>query len=214
MSDILLFGIREAARLACAYLREDTGHRPVAYTVTSDFMPDNPSLDGLPVVAFETILENYPPSRHRFLAAMSYRDHNRHRARVFGTVKSMGYEMISYVSPRATVFPGVTVGENSMILEGCVVSPGSRIGADVMIQAGCVIAHDARIGDHAFLGPGAVLSGSVELGPYAFVGSGAVVRDRVRLGEGSFVAMGSVVRDDTLPWTNYDGFPARRWDKK
>jgi len=211
MAKILIFGVKQAARLACAYLRHDTGDEPVAYAVTAEYLPVERVLDGLQVVPFETITTSHPPSQHRFLVAMSYRDHNRHRARIFEQVKALGYSMISYVSPRATIFPGLSIGENSMVLEGCVVSPGCQIGEDVMIQAGCVIAHDARIGHHAFLGPGAVLAGSVEVGAYAFVGCGAVIRDRVRLSEGSFVAMGSIVRGDTEPWAHYDGMPARSW---
>lgn len=213
MANILIFGVKEAARLACTYVRQDTSDHPVAFTVTSDYMPSERVFDGLPVVPFESIANSHPPPHHRFLVPMSYRDRNRHRARIYEQVKTLGYAMISYVSPRAIVFPGLSIGENSMVLEGCVVSPGCRIGDNVMIQAGCLIAHDARIGDHAFLGPGAMLSGLVEVGPYAFIGSGAVVRDQVRLGEGSFIAMGSVVRDDTEPWVNYDGMPARRWQK-
>ena len=211
MSAILIFGVKEAARLACAYLRNDTSDEPVAYTVTSDFLPAERVLDGLPVVPFESVTSSHPPSQHRFLAPMSYRDHNRTRAGIFEQVKALGYEMVNYVSPRAIVCPGLKIGENSMVLEGCVISPRCEIGNNVMIQAGCVIAHDARIGHHAFFGPGAVLAGLVEVGPYTFLGSGAVVRDKVRLGEGSFVAMGSVVQDDTEPWAHYNGIPARRW---
>lgn len=211
MAKTVIFGVKEAARLACAYLRQDTKDKPVAYAVTADCLPADRVLDGLPIVEFESVTGSYPPPEHRFLAPMSYRDHNRHRARIFDQIKTLGYQMVTYVSPRATVWPGLHIGENSMILEGCVISPGCVIGDNIMMQAGCVIAHNARIGHHSFLGPGAVLAGSVEVGPYTFVGSGALVRDRVRLAEGSFIAMGSTVRGDTEPWTHYDGVPARRW---
>jgi len=213
MASVLIFGIREASRLACGYLRRDTGHRVVAYTVTNEFMPKDTMLDGIPVVPFESISERYSPLDHSFIVPMSYRDHNRLRARIYQSVKVLGYPLISYVSPRATVFPGVAIGENTMILEGCVISPQCRIGNNVMAQAGCVIAHDAEIGDHAFLAPGVVISGLVRIEPYVFVGSGSVIRDQLTLGEGSFIAMGSVVREDTLPWVNYDGAPARPWSR-
>lgn len=213
MKGVVIFGVKEAARLSCAYLRHDTNDEPVAYTVTAEYLPAERTLDGLPVVPFESIISSHPPSRFRFLVPMSYRDRNRHRARIFEQVKTFGYELASYVSPRATVFPGLNIGVNSMILEGCVVSPGCTIGDDVMIQAGCVIAHDAHIGHHAFLGPGVVLAGLAKIGPYVFIGSGTVVRDKVQLGEGSFIAMGSVVQADTEPWCNYNGAPAQRWTK-
>lgn len=211
MGRTVIFGVREAARLACGYLREDAKNEPVAYAVTADYLPPERVLDGLPIVPFESITDTHPPSEHRFLAPMSYRDHNRHRARIFKEIKALGYGMVTYISRRAIVCPGLRIGENSMVLEGCVVSPGCVIGDNVMIQAGCLIAHDARIGDHAFFGPGAVLAGQVEVGPYVFIGSGAQVRDRVRLGEGSFIAMGSMMRSDTEPWAHYDGRPAARW---
>lgn len=214
MDRIVIFGIKDAARLACGYLRDAGQEEPVAYAVNREYLPDDPVLDGIPVVPFESIVESHPPAEHRFLVPMSYRDHNRHRARIFEQVKALGYRMINYVSPRAIVCPGVKIGENSMVLEGCVISPECVIGDDVMIQAGCVIAHGARIGDHAFFGPGATLAGLVEVGPCVFVGAGAVVRDQVRLGEASFIAMGSSVRGDTLPETHYDGIPARPWSKE
>ncbi len=209
MKHIVIFGIKEAARLACGYLRHDTDLVPVAYTVTQAFMPQELELDGLPIVPFESIVDRFPPDRHAFIAPMSYRSHNRHRARTFTDIRSLGYRTISYVSPRATLCPGVAIGTNTMVLEGTVISPRCVIGDNVMIQAGCVIAHDVRIGDHAFLAPGAVLAGSVDVGSYAFIGAGGVIRDRVRLGEGSFLAMGSVVRNDTEAWTHHDGNPAR-----
>jgi len=211
VAQILIFGIKSAARLACAYLRQDTSHEPVAYTVTADYLPVEKTLDGIPIVAFEDIPRSHPPSHHSFLVPMSYKDHNRHRAAVFNRVKNLGFEMISYVSPRATIFPGLKIGKNSMVLEGCVVSPGVSIGDNVMIQAGCVIAHDAQIGDHAFFGPGAVLAGLIAVEPFVFVGSGAVIRDQLRLAEGSFVAMGSIVQEPTEPWAHYCGQPARLW---
>src|ERR1035438_5042776 len=119
MGKILIFGVKEAARLACGYLRNDTCDEPVAYTVTADYLPAERVQDNLPVVPFESVTSSHPPTQHRFLVPMSYQDHNRHRSRIFEQVKALGYAMINYVSPRAIIYPGLKIGENSMILEGC-----------------------------------------------------------------------------------------------
>lgn len=209
MKRVVIFGVADAARLVCQYLRYDTDFIPVAYAVTRQFMPTVGELDGIPVVEFDAVTTLFPPSECCFIAPMSYRSHNSHRARIFGEIRTRGYMTINYVSSRAVVAPGVRIGTNTVVLEGSVISPCCAIGDDVMIQAGCTIAHGVAIGDHAFLAPGVVVAGAARVGPYAFVGAGAVIRDRIHLGEGSFVAMGSVVRSDTREWTHYDGNPAR-----
>lgn len=98
MAKVLIFGVKHAARLACTYLRQDSSDKPVAYCVTTEYLPAERFLDGLPVVPFESVSSSHPPAQNRFLGPMSYRDHNRHRARIFEQVKALGYASITVCS--------------------------------------------------------------------------------------------------------------------
>ena len=117
MARVIIFGLRDSASLAHFYLRHDSEHEVVAFCVTSEFMPADPTFEGLPVVAFEDVQNHYSAQNHHFFAPMSGRDMNRRRATVYRQIKANGYELISYVSSRATVFEGTPIGDNCFILE-------------------------------------------------------------------------------------------------
>jgi sugar O-acyltransferase (sialic acid O-acetyltransferase NeuD family) len=212
MARVIVFGLQDFASLAHFYLRHDSEHEVAAFTVTRDFLPDGPSpeFEGRPVVPFEDLERSHPPGEFRLFAPMSARGMNRPREAIYLGAKGRGYGFISYVSSRATVFPGTPIGENCFILEDNTIQPFARIGDDVVLWSGNHVGHHSVVGDHAMFTSHVVLSGHCEVGPYCFLGVNATIRDGLRLGEGTLVAMGACVGRDTEPWSVYQGVPARR----
>src|SRR5262245_59254281 len=111
MAKVVIFGVQDFAQLACFYLRHDSDHDVVAFSVHRSYLPEGGCFEGLPVVPFEDVEHSYRPAEHSFFAPLSQRRMGRDRETVYQQIKAKGYGLISYVSSRATVFPGTTIGE-------------------------------------------------------------------------------------------------------
>ena len=109
----------------------------------------------------------------------------------------------AYVSPLASLSPGVFVGANS------VVAAGAKLAEHVFVNRGVTVGHDTQVGAYSRLQPGANLGGLTVLGRGVTVGLGATVLERLRLGEGAFVGAGAVVLEDVPPQVLVVGIPAK-----
>jgi sugar O-acyltransferase (sialic acid O-acetyltransferase NeuD family) len=210
MAKVVIFGVQDFAQLGNFYLRHDSLHEVVAFSVDEAFLPEGHTFEGLPVVPFERVEEAYPSVEFSFFAPMSHRRMNRLRESVYRRIKEKGYSLVSYVSSRATVFPGTKIGDNCFILEDNTVQPFVEIGDNVVLWSGNHIGHHSVIKDHVLFTSHVVLSGNCTVEPYCFFGVNATVRDRARIAEGSLIAMAAAVTRDTEPWGVYKGNPARK----
>jgi len=213
MAEVIIFGLRDIASLAHFYLTHDSEHEVVAFSVTKEYLPEEMVFEHLPVVPFDKIERSYPPSRFSFFAPMSQRKMNRARESVYNQIKQRGYNLISYVSSKATVFPGAKVGDNCFILEDNTMQPFTPIGNNVVMWSGNHIGHHGVIKDHVFFTSHVVLSGHCTVEPYSFFGVNSTVRDGVHIAEGSLIGMSATVTKDTEPWGVYMGTPARKAEK-
>lgn len=210
MARVVVFGLKNFASLAHFYLRHDSDHEVVAFSAGRDYLGGVDEFEGKPVVPFEEVESAYPPGEFAFFAPMSHRGMNRARESVFLQAKAKGYGLISYVSSKATTFPGFEPGENCFILEDNTIQPFVRVGANVVLWSGNHIGHHGSIGDHAFFTSHVVLSGHCAVGSHAFLGVNATIRDGVTIGAGTLVAMGACIAADTEEWSVYRGNPARK----
>jgi sugar O-acyltransferase (sialic acid O-acetyltransferase NeuD family) len=210
MAKVIIFGVIDTASLAHFYLRHDSEHEVLAFSVHEQYLPPERTFEGLPVVPFETVEEVYPPNDYHFFAPMTARKMNRVRESVYNQIKEKGYPLISYISSKATVFPGTQIGENCFILEDNTLQPFTPIGNDVVMWSGNHIGHHGLIKDHVFFTSHVVLSGHCIVEPYCFFGVNATVRDATHLAEGTLVAMGACVTKSTEPWGVYQGVPAKK----
>lgn len=210
MAKVIIFGIQDFAQLANFYLQHDSEHEVVAFSVNAQYLPETKTFEGLPVVAFENIEETYPPSEFKFFAPMSPSRMNRLRESVYRQIKLKGYEMISYVSSRATVFPGAVIGDNCFILEDNTIQPFTTIGNNVVLWSGNHIGHHGVIKDHVSFTSHVVLSGHCVVEPFAFLGVNATIRDGIHIAEGSLIGMAAAITKDTEPWGVYKGNPAKK----
>ena len=210
MAKVIIFGVQDFAQLAKFYLQHDSEHEVVAFSVHQRYLPEQPTFEGLPVIAFENVEKTYAPSEFRFFAPMSPSRMNRLRESVYQQIKQKGYEMISYVSSKATVFEGVPIGDNCFILEDNTIQPFTSIGNNVVLWSGNHIGHHSIIKDHVSFTSQVVLSGHCVVESFSFFGVNATIRDRIHVAEGSFIAMAAAVTRDTQPWGVYKGNPAQK----
>jgi sugar O-acyltransferase (sialic acid O-acetyltransferase NeuD family) len=153
--------------------------------------------DGLPLVAFEELDHAFPSAEVDAFVAIGARDVNRLRARLCAELKERGYGLASYVSPRATTFPTLIVGENVFVFEDNTIQPFARLGDDVIVWSGNHIGHHSSIGDHCFVTSHVVVSGNVRVGAYSFLGVNATIRDGIEIGEACVVGAGAIVMRST-----------------
>ncbi len=212
MAKVIVFGVKDFAQLARFYLQHDSPHEVVAFSVNEKYLPEQRSFEELPVVAFEGIEKSYPPADFRFFAPMSPRRMNRLRESVYKQIKDKGYELISYVSSKATVFSGVPIGDNCFILEDNTIQPFAAIGNNVVLWSGNHIGHHSVVKDHVSFTSHVVLSGHCVVEPFCFFGVNATIRNHLLIAEGSLIAMSAAVTRDTEPWGVYKGNPAKRGD--
>ncbi|HZS06230.1 MAG TPA: acetyltransferase [Blastocatellia bacterium] len=212
MAKVIIFGVRDFASLAHFYLRHDSPHEVVAFSVNEAYLPTERSFEGLPVCPFEGVEQRFSPAEYKFFAPMSHGRMNRLRESVYLAIREKGYELISYVSSRATIFPGTPVGDNCFILEDNTIQPFTAIGNNVVLWSGNHIGHHSVIRDHVLFTSHVVLSGHCTVEPYSFFGVNATVRDGLHIAEGSLIAMAAAVVKDTEPWGVYKGSPAKKGD--
>jgi sugar O-acyltransferase (sialic acid O-acetyltransferase NeuD family) len=210
MAQVIIFGTKDFAQLAQFYLQHDSPHNVVAFSVHEQYLPPEKELWGIPVVAFEQVEKLYPPSTHAFFAPLAPARMNRLRESVYREIKSKGYELISYVSSKATRFPGTPIGENCFILEDNTIQPFTSIGNNVVLWSGNHIGHHSVIKDHVTFTAQVVLSGHCVVEPYSFFGVNATIRDGIHIAEGTLVAMAAAIVKDTEPWGVYKGNPATK----
>jgi sugar O-acyltransferase (sialic acid O-acetyltransferase NeuD family) len=195
MSDIVVFGTGQAAELADFYFTHDSGDRVVGFTVDGDHLRETHFL-GRPVVPFETVAAAFAPDAVRIFVAVGYNKVNAVRAAKVAGARAMGYSLASYLSSRATVFPGFRLEENCFILEDNTIQPFARIGANVTLWSGNHIGHHSIIEDDVFVTSHAVISGGVRIGRGSFVGVNVTIRDRVAIGERCVLGAGALVLED------------------
>ena len=147
MAKVVIFGVKDTAELAHFYLTHDTEHDVVAFTVHQDYIEDS-YFKGLPVVAFENIENYYPSDKFKMFAPMTAKNMNRLRESVYDEVTRKGYEFVSYISSKATVYDESRIGKNCFILEDNTIQPFTSIGNNVVLWSGNHIGHHSNIGDH------------------------------------------------------------------
>jgi sugar O-acyltransferase (sialic acid O-acetyltransferase NeuD family) len=192
MSKIIIFGEGKIADEAYFYITNDSPHDIVAFTVDEEFMTKK-ELFGLPIIPFQGVEDKYPPDEFKMFVALGYQDLNKLRATKYFEAKDKGYELISYVSSRASNFGNVEIGDNCFILENAVIQPCSKIGSNVSIWSGNHIGHHAIVKDHCYIAGHVIISGSTTIEPYCFIGVNATIGHEITIGRESFIGAGCLV---------------------
>ncbi len=196
MKKLIIFGASDAAELAHYYFTRDTNYQVEAFSVNSTYLPDSGHFCGLPVVPFEEITSVYPPDRYAFFVALGYSNLNQTRKEKYLATKALGYELVSYVSTRATVLNEGRMGDNCFILEDNTIQPFVTIGSNVTLWSGNHIGHHAIIDDHCFLASHVVVSGRVHICESCFIGVNATLRDHITVGKHCVIGAGTLILAD------------------
>ena len=202
MAKVVIFGVSQWAELAHFYLTHDSPHEVVAFTLDREYLGDG-EYKGLPVVAFDELEQHYPPDTYQLFIPMSFKKMNHARAEKYEQAKAKGYELVSYVSSKATVWPGFKCGENCFIFEDNTIQPFVELGSNIVMWSGNHIGHHSRIMDHVMITSHVVISGCCTIEPYCFFGVNATVRDETVVARETLVGAGVVILKDTREFEVY-----------
>jgi len=197
MSNLVLFGAGDIARLAHYYFTRDSEHDVVAFAVDAEYRNGDQFL-GLPLIDFAEVTRAYPPDRFDMFVALSYARMNEVRAAKYGEVQALGYRMVSYVSSRCSWLTEEPIGQNCFILEDNTVQPMARIGNNVVLWSGNHVGHDSVIEDHCFISSHVVISGYVRVRSYCFLGVNATLRNSITIAPRTLIGAGAVISADTV----------------
>ncbi|MFN9771573.1 MAG: acetyltransferase [Burkholderiales bacterium] len=195
---LVIFGAGDIAELAAFYFTHDSDLEVVAFTVDREYATAG-SAFGRPLIAFDEIERAFPADGHDMFVAISYAQLNALRRDRVAAARAKGYRLASYVSSRATTFPGFVHGENCFILEDNTIQPFATVGENVTLWSGNHVGHHSRIGDHCFVASHVVISGGVVIGEQCFVGVNATIRDHVRVGDRCVLGAGVLLTEDAEP---------------
>ncbi|HSI59544.1 MAG TPA: NeuD/PglB/VioB family sugar acetyltransferase [Ideonella sp.] len=113
------------------------------------------------------------------------------------------------IHPTARISPLATIGHNTLIMAGVVITSNAVIGDHVCVLPNTVIHHDVVIGDWSLVGANVTLAGGVVLGENCYVGSGTSVMNGLNIGAGALVGLGSNLIRDVAANHTVAGNPAR-----
>lgn len=196
MKPIVLFGCGKIAEVVLYLFRQHSEHEVVACCVDRAFVPGE-QWQGLPTVAFEEVVERYPPHSHDLFVALGYQDLNELRARKCAEARALGYVLPSFVHPQAGLPLDCVHGDNCFIMNQVLVHPCVRLGDNVFIWSGALVGHHSVVGSNCWLTSGAKLAGSVSVGEGSFFAVNSTVGPSVRVGAGCFVGANALVVKST-----------------
>jgi sugar O-acyltransferase (sialic acid O-acetyltransferase NeuD family) len=194
MSRLIVFGTGGFGLLARFLFEHDSPHEVVAFTVDA---PEADELDGLPLVPFAELAQRFPPGEHAMFVAVGYRRVNRLRAELCARARASGYELVSYLSSKASHWGDTRIGANTFVFEDNTLQPFVTLGDGVVLWSGNHIGHHATIGDYCFLTSHVVVAGFTRVGAYSFVGVNATLRDGIEVGRSNVIGAGALIMRST-----------------
>lgn len=213
---VVIFGTGELAQLAHFYFSHDSARQVAGFSVDAEYV-DSPEYLGLPLVASESLEENFSPQDFDLFVAIGYKDLNRLRAERCAALMARGYRLASYISSRASIWPDLVTGDNCMIMEGNVIQPFASIGHGVIMFCNSIVSHHVELGDYCFIGSEATISGGVKIGANSFIGVNSTIREHLNIGRDCIIGAGSLILKDTADGSSYlesgsqdSGIPSRR----
>ena len=218
MSEVIIFGAGDYARIASAYLEADSNHSVLGFSVDGAYK-DRDELLGKPVYAFEDMIKSHPPDRVKLLVAIGFSGLNQARKGVYERCKALGYTFVTYINSRAYQWGNLEVGENTFIFEANVLQPFVTIGNNCVLWSGNHIGHDSKIDDHCFIASHVVISGNCRIGHSCFIGVNATLRDGVKVAPRCLIGAGAAILKDTEEGDVYgvkrtEARVTKSWDMK
>lgn len=197
MQEIVIFGTGQIADVAKVYIDTFGPGRVVGFTVDAAHMTTT-THNGLPVVAWERLETSFPPDRVKLLGPLSYQRLNDFRRERHEEGKARGYSFASFIHPSVQNL-AESIGENTFILENCILQPFARIGEGCMLWTACHIGHHTVIDDYCFLSSQVGVASNVHIGTGCLIGGQVGIDNALSIGASSYIQSRAIIRRNLPP---------------
>tara|TARA_B110000046_G_scaffold172321_1_gene193977 strand:- start:383 stop:1060 length:678 start_codon:yes stop_codon:yes gene_type:complete len=194
--EVVILGVGIGADIIYGYLMNDERYLINSFAVETEYIKGNKKF-GLPVHDLKSLTHLYETKAILFIMGIGYANVNQTRARIFNTVKDMGFNFETYIHPSAVVSSNANLEEGAMVLSNSVIEPYARVGFNSLVWSNCTIAHHSEVGDHCWVASNSVLSGQAKVNDYSFIGVGCVIVNEVVVGDGNIIGAGSLITKNT-----------------
>ena len=204
--EVIIYGIGPFSELMHYYLTNDSNYKVVAFCADETYIKER-EFCGLPVVAFEDIENIYSPEKYKMLVAVGY-SKMRNRKIMFDKAKSKNYALINYIHS-SVINHDVKLGENNIILAGCVIEPNVEIGNNNVIWSMTLLGHDCKIENHNYISAKCLIAGDIKLRNLCFIGNGTTMINGLLIKNETYLIAGTNLRKSTKEYGMYIGNPAK-----
>jgi sugar O-acyltransferase (sialic acid O-acetyltransferase NeuD family) len=211
LKKIVIYGCGAFAKLMHYYFSTANQYEVVAFTVDSIFLQDT-FIYGLPVIPFEDITDDYPPSDFSMFVAIGYQ-RMRNRKILFEKAKNKQYLLVNYISSKAIAYHNLVLGENNVIMGNVNIEPFVKIGDHNIVWSDTLLGHDLVLGNYNYVAAKCLLAGNSIIGDLCFFGNGVTTIDHLMIANETYLVAGSVLFKDTKPYMRYFGNPAKPFRK-
>jgi len=199
MKNVVIFGPNDLGRLLKYYMEKDNDPRKiVAFTVDREYFKDT-NFFGLPVIPFDELMDQYPPSENEILLAIGNSRMNNVRKAVFQKCKALGYQIASYIHSNCSIHSN-QMGEGNILLEKCLVYPYSQMGSGNLLWDHVLISHDCVVGDFNTFSSYADLCGYVKIGNNCYFGKHCILHDAIEVADYTLVGAAAYAKKSTQPY--------------
>ena len=187
----VIFGTGSIAEVVAFYLNHDSDYEVVAFTASNAGVSES---FGRPLVPFQDVENNFPPSSHEMFVAVGYHRLNKLRQQFCEEARAKNYRLLSYVCSKATHWGDTIMGDNVFIFEDNTIQPFVAIGSGTILWSGNHIGHHSKIGKYCFLTSHVVVSGLCSIGDRCFLGVNSTISEDTAIGDDVIVGPGALVQ--------------------
>lgn len=198
MKKVIIIGNSIAAEIIYGYIKNDNRYNVGCFAVDKEFITE-PIKFGLKVVDLNILEHCFPSGEYKVFLGIGYNDVNQTRANLYNRVKSMGYEVETYIHPSAVVHNTSQLGEGSLVLSNSVVEPYAVIGNNTIVWSNCTVAHHSELGAHCWVASNSIISGQAKVKDYTFIGVNCTIVNEVVVEELNIIGAGSLITKNTKP---------------
>lgn len=207
IKEIIIAGTTGFSVMIKKMVEQESVFKVIGFTTKRELIKQN-VIDNCPVFPEEE-LNNYLDDKKGVLNTLGYTKMNTLREDVHNKFIQEGFELVSYISPKANIF-------SDKIGKGCIVLPGAFIGPEVIIGDSCIVysnvqlTHHINIADFCFIASNSTIGGNVEIQNHCFIGMNSTIRNKLQLAPYTLVGCASNVIEDVItPNSVIVGNPAK-----
>lgn len=167
--------------------------------------------DGIPITSRKAI-EDHPDAL--ILAVPGSPTSFKRRKEFIDSLNVPDERFASVVHPNASVSKLASIGFNTLIMSGVVITSNAMIGNHVCVLPNSVVHHDSSVGDYSLIGSSVVIAGGTSVGQNCYIGSRSSIINGISIGEFTLVGMGSNVVSSVESNSVIIGNPAKPLVKK